>query len=63
MTQPRSGTPEYRLWLAAIDVAASPPLKQGKYAGNAGVYWPLIHELREALDELGVDWRKVTGTK
>lgn len=43
---------------AAIAIAAYPPRTQGQYVSNAGVYWPLIHELRAALDELGVEWRR-----
>ena len=42
---------------AAIAVAAYPPKKKGQYVHSAGVYWPLIDELRAALDDMGVEWR------
>jgi signal recognition particle subunit SEC65 len=42
---------------AAIKVAAYPPKKKGQSVSSAQVYWPLIDELRDALDELGIEWR------
>jgi signal recognition particle subunit SEC65 len=38
-------------------VAAYPPKKKGQSVSSAQVYWPLIDELRDALDELGIEWR------
>lgn len=46
-----------RVMEAAIAVAASPPAKRGQYVTGAKVYWPLIEELRAALDERGIEWR------
>jgi hypothetical protein len=57
--RPEKGTPEYGLWIAAIEIAASAPLHQGQNVGVAQVPWPRIHELRQALDELELDWREV----
>jgi hypothetical protein len=59
MARPEKGTPEYDLWIAAIEVAAHPPLKQGKYASDAGVSWHKVDALRAALDGVGIDWRTV----
>jgi hypothetical protein len=55
-TPPAKGTPEYRLWVAALDVAVWAPLEQG-IAARAQVPWRLIHELREIFEELNIDWR------
>lgn len=49
--------PAGRVIDAARAVAAYPPRKPGQYVSKAGVYWPLIIELRDALDALGIDWR------
>jgi hypothetical protein len=54
---PDEGTPEYDLWIAAIEIATSAPLRQGTNVTSAGIYWPRIHALRAALDALGIDWR------
>jgi hypothetical protein len=43
---------------AAIAVAAAAPAKQGQHVTSAHIYWPLIHELRAALDEMGIEWRR-----
>lgn len=59
MTTPLKGTPEWRLWIAAIGVAADPPLERGQFVSGAKVYWPKLIELREALEECGVDWKMV----
>lgn len=59
MTRPEQGTPEYDLWIAAIEVAVSPPFKRGGSASLAGVYWPRIDALRAALEALGIDWQAV----
>lgn len=42
----------------ATKIARDAPLKQGQYVSHAKVYWPDIHELRAALDELGIEWRR-----
>lgn len=57
--RPMRGTPEYDLWIAAIEIAANAPLKQGENVSSAKISWPLIDQLRQALDELGLDWREV----
>lgn len=46
-----------RLLEAAIRVAAYPPSKPGTYVSKAQVYWPLIQELRDALDAYGIEWQ------
>lgn len=58
MTPPK-GTPEYELWIAATEVAASAPLRAGTHSFSAQVPWYLIKQLRDALDQLGIDWREV----
>jgi hypothetical protein len=47
-----------RLLDLAIEIAVYAPKKQGKYVHAAGISWKLIHELRDALDAVGVDWRE-----
>lgn len=42
---------------AAIAVARQAPARRGKYVSHAKIYWPVIEELRAALDALGVEWR------
>lgn len=59
MARPEQGTPEWDLWITAIECAAAVPYKQGKYSQTAGVPWGLMHELRAALEALGIDWRTV----
>jgi hypothetical protein len=59
--RPEKGTPEYRLWIAAIEVAMAAPLSHGPTTTDAKVYWPKIEALRAALDELGVNWRPRDG--
>lgn len=54
---PREGTPEYRLWITAIDIAMWAPYKQGKYVTDAHIPWFLIAQLRKDLEALGIDWR------
>lgn len=54
--RPEQGTPEYTLWIAAIDVAHAAPLKQGQYSHTAQVPWTIIHEVRAALEAVGIDW-------
>lgn len=55
MTEPNPAAG--RVLDAAIAVAAAAPAKRGTYVTKAGVYWPLIDELRDALDALGIEWR------
>jgi hypothetical protein len=57
MTRPDKGTPEYDLWVAAIDVATYPPLKAK--GATLQVSERRIEALRDALDRLGIDWREV----
>lgn len=54
-----AGNPAGRVLDAAIAIAGGAPKRQNKSGGvsHALIYWPLIHELREALDDLGIDWR------
>lgn len=40
-----------------IQIAAAAPKKPGQYVSNAGIPWRLITELRETLDDLGIEWR------
>lgn len=58
---PAQDTPARAVWVAAIDVATSPPLRANRSGGvsQALVPWREIQTLREALDALGIDWRKV----
>jgi hypothetical protein len=42
---------------AAIKIAADAPARQGQYVTHAKVWWGDIHELRAALDEMGIEWR------
>lgn len=63
MSRPTKGSPEWDLWVAAIEVAAEAPLVRGKLSGSALIYWPKIDALRAALDACGVDWRKVAESK
>lgn len=44
------------LIVAAIRVAQSAPKRQGTYSVKATVDWRLIHELRAAIGEAGIDW-------
>jgi hypothetical protein len=46
-----------RLMDAAIAVADYAPAKRGQHVSSAQIYWPLIIELRAALDAMGVEWR------
>jgi hypothetical protein len=59
VTRPEKGTPEWDLWLAAIDIAAAAPLRQTPNTHAAQIPWWVIHELRSALTKLGIDWEKV----
>lgn len=57
MARPKKGTPEWDLWVAAIEVAIYPSLVHGRQA-TGQVSWRRLDALRDALDELGIDWRK-----
>lgn len=54
---PEQGTPEWDLFLAAIDVAAWPPLRIRTFSTT--VPRVRIERLRECLEACGIDWRKV----
>jgi hypothetical protein len=56
MSAPKKGTPEYELWISAIDLATSVSLNPTG-ARTAQVPWRLITELRDVLDKLHIDWR------
>lgn len=45
--------------IAALEVAVNAPTKQHKHSSEARVRWQLIHRLRDAFDDLGIDWREV----
>lgn len=51
-------SPAGRVLDVAIKIARDAPAKQGQYVSHAKVYWGDIHELRAALDALGVEWRQ-----
>ncbi len=52
-------TPEYKLRVAAIEIAAYPPVSHDSSTTFAAkVPWRMIEELRDALDAVGVEWRK-----
>jgi hypothetical protein len=57
MTRPNKGTPEYKLWIAAIEVAADPPLKPQR--PTVQLHAPKLKALRDALEGVGIDWKKV----
>jgi hypothetical protein len=58
MPKPEKDTPEYELWLCAIEVAVAAPWKQGTHSYSAQIPWNNVNNLRQALDALGIDWRK-----
>lgn len=47
------GTPEYLVWVAAIEVART----ASKRSAYALVPWRRIRALQAALEAAGVDWR------
>jgi hypothetical protein len=59
--RPRRGEPEYPVWIAAIDVATSPPRRANRSGGvtHALVPWDEIEKLRAALEDADVNWRQV----
>lgn len=52
-----------RVIVAAIEVAIAAPDQQQRYAFAAKVSWTRIHELRDALEAAGIDWRDVKRTQ
>lgn len=59
MSRPVKGTPEYELWLCAIEVATYPPVEHGNQA-TGQVSWRRLDALRAALEGVGIDWREAT---
>jgi hypothetical protein len=59
--RPPKGTPEYAVWLAAIDVALAAPLKQGTNVYAASIPWSIVTDLRAQLAAAGIDWRAQHG--
>ena len=55
MSTPQKDSPEWELWVAAVDIATSAPLTA--HTHSVLVSWKRVERLREALDVLGVDWR------
>jgi len=49
--------PAARVLDAALRIARNAPARRGTYVSHAKIHWPLIEELRAALDALGVEWR------
>jgi hypothetical protein len=41
----------------AVLMAIEAPERQGAHSVSAGVSWESVHEVRAALDGLGIDWR------
>lgn len=58
MPRPKKGTPEYDLWIAAIEVATYPPLTNSNNQAICQVSVVRMKALRDALDAVGVDWRE-----
>lgn len=52
-----ANSPAARVLDAAIAVADYAPPKRGQFVTSAQIYWPLIEELRSALDAMDIDWR------
>lgn len=59
--RPTKGTPEYAVWLAAIDVVLAAPLKQGTNVFAASIPWSIVTDLRAQLAASGIDWRAQHG--
>lgn len=53
--RPLEGTPEYDLWVTAIDVAISPPVDMRQ--PTTQVHARRIRALRDALEAVGIDWK------
>lgn len=45
-----------RVIAAAKAIAAAAPATHSQYTATSHVAWPLLHELRDALTEAGIDW-------
>lgn len=58
--RPDKGTPEWDLWVAAIEVATFPPLVAK--GATSQISERRITALREALDAVGIDWRTAKAT-
>lgn len=54
--RPKKGTPDWELWVAALEVAIYPPVK-GQRA-TTQVARSRIEALRSAFDAVGIDWRE-----
>jgi hypothetical protein len=57
VSRPEKGTPEYDLWVTAIDIAIRAPYDQNPTTVDTKIPWLLIHELRSRLDALDINWR------
>jgi hypothetical protein len=57
MSTPEKDTPEWRLWVAALDAAIWPPYADETRGAECLVPSFVIDQLREAFEELGIDWR------
>lgn len=60
---PLRGTPEFAVWVAALDVATSPPLRHAETTSSAQVPWAEIDRLRAAIEAAGLDWRKIKAAR
>jgi hypothetical protein len=49
--------PRHRILGLALQLAAYAPVRKNQHAYEVRVPWRLIIELRQALTEVGVDWR------
>jgi hypothetical protein len=54
--RPAKGTPEWDLWVAAIEVAMDAPERHSATTTHALIYWPKVEQLRAALEAVGIDW-------
>lgn len=54
----RDGDAAGRVLDVAAKIARDAPKKRGQYVSHALVYWNDINDLRDALDALGIDWRR-----
>lgn len=50
-------TPAGSVLDAAVAIAAAAPAKPGSHVFASAIPWGRIHELRDALDALGIEWR------
>ena len=63
MSKPEKGTPEYDLWICAIEVAIHAPWTQNQFTVAAKIPWQDINALRTALEKVGIDWRPAKETE